>query len=539
MLIAAAWLSASDVAVAAPPPEGAMPPRESDAPRSSAPPVEDAMPPRESPAYRSAAQPTERAMPPRESSGYRSAALTRESPMPPAAAAAGRERGRRRRARRPLPAWLTQLAPVDQSVELAALVGAWLPAYAHELYDGRAGWKPLARGFAELGARVAYFPVRWMGFEFDGVGMPGSARDGRRVTLGSFRGGLVLRLPWRVAPLLSGGVGALGASSASDVVGDDVDAAFHIGAGVQVFVTRVLHVRIDGRDVLSHRRGVGGGPAHHGELLASIGLRFGPRAAAAPTPGVTTLLDGDLDRVPDALDRCPREAGVPPYGCPPRDRDGDGVDDTRDRCADIPGTPADGCPAPVDDDGDGVADPLDRCPLQIGVAPDGCPAAAETTPPEPPEGDADGDGLARRDDRCPAQRESRNGYDDADGCPDEMPAEVAELEGVLTGIGFKGQTAELTPESRATLTRVADVLQRNPGVRCEIVGHTDDRGSSTANRRLSSARAERVVTALVERGVPAERLQSRGAGPDEPLASNASAQGRATNRRVELAILRE
>ena len=68
-------------------------------------------------------------------------------------------------------------------------------------------------------------------------------------------------------------------------------------------------------------------------------------------------------------------------------------------------------------------------------------------------------------------------------------------------------------------------------------GHTDARGGAPYNRALSQRRAAAVVTALVKRGVPAERLVAQGFGPDRPVADNATAEGRAKNRRVELRVV--
>ncbi|MBK8719263.1 MAG: hypothetical protein IPN32_31805 [Deltaproteobacteria bacterium] len=271
--------------VAASPSDEPMPPAESSAPRSAGGPNEGPMPPAESDGYRTAASAPERALPPSESAGYRSAKTKPEPAMPPG------ETPRRARRRARLPAWMTAVAPRDLDVETSLLVGAFLPAYAHELYDPYSGWRPLARGAVELGARIDYFPVRWLGFEVEGLGIPTRVRGAGSIAVGAVRGGVVLRLPWRIAPLISGGLGALGVSSSSGELGDDVDPAYHVGLGVQAFATRWLIVRLDGRDVLSHRRGVGGGPVHHGELVLAVGARFGPRrgpadarAPARPTP---------------------------------------------------------------------------------------------------------------------------------------------------------------------------------------------------------------------------------------------------------------
>jgi outer membrane protein OmpA-like peptidoglycan-associated protein len=69
-----------------------------------------------------------------------------------------------------------------------------------------------------------------------------------------------------------------------------------------------------------------------------------------------------------------------------------------------------------------------------------------------------------------------------------------------------------------------------------VEGHTDSRGTDAYNRSLSQRRADAVRDYLIQRGYPAEHIQSRGQGEGSPIASNASAEGRANNRRVEIVI---
>ena len=78
------------------------------------------------------------------------------------------------------------------------------------------------------------------------------------------------------------------------------------------------------------------------------------------------------------------------------------------------------------------------------------------------------------------------------------------------------------------------MLQSNGALKVWVVGHTDNVGSVESNLTLSGARAAAVVKALVGRGIGANRLAPHGAGPYAPVASNASDEGRARNRRVEL-----
>lgn len=119
---------------------------------------------------------------------------------------------------------------------------------------------------------------------------------------------------------------------------------------------------------------------------------------------------------------------------------------------------------------------------------------------------------------------------------DELAAELA-ASGVvrLDGIYFDTGKATLKAESADSLAQVAELMRRDPALRLEIVGHTDDVGDAAANQRLSEERALAVRSALVlEHRVPDRRLRSRGAGESEPVAPNSSEAGRALNRRVEL-----
>lgn len=105
----------------------------------------------------------------------------------------------------------------------------------------------------------------------------------------------------------------------------------------------------------------------------------------------------------------------------------------------------------------------------------------------------------------------------------------------VRGILFDTGKAELKPESEASLAEVAKLLKANAALKVWVVGHTDSVGSAESNVTLSNARAASVVKALVEKhGIGAARLASHGNGPYAPVASNASEDGRAKNRRVEL-----
>ena len=235
--------------------------------------------------------------------------------------------------------------------------------------------------------------------------------------------------------------------------------------------------------------------------------------------------DGDGDGVPDHLDQCPdtpKGVEVDAVGCP-IDSDGDGVPDYLDKC---PGTPkgvevdATGCP--IDSDGDGVPDTMDRCPnTPKGVTVDssGCPV------------DSDGDGVPDYLDKCPGT--PRGVPVDEKGCP-IAGIEVAGDEWFVRGqVLFDVNRDTIKPEAAEVLLRVANFLTKNQQYLVEIQGNTDSTGPLAWNMKLSEMRAEAVKNYLVTNGVAADRLTTKAVGPNEPIAPNTTAEGRAKNRRVD------
>ena len=105
-------------------------------------------------------------------------------------------------------------------------------------------------------------------------------------------------------------------------------------------------------------------------------------------------------------------------------------------------------------------------------------------------------------------------------------------------VTFASSSAELDPgASKAQLDNLKEILTAHPAVRLKIGGYTDSTGNEEANQQLSQARAEAVVAALVDRGVEADRLEAEGYGSQHPVASNATPEGRAQNRRMALRVL--
>ncbi len=130
-----------------------------------------------------------------------------------------------------------------------------------------------------------------------------------------------------------------------------------------------------------------------------------------------------------------------------------------------------------------------------------------------------------------------NGYQDEDGCPDEIPAALKKFTGVIKGINFKTGSAEITKDSHTVLDNAVQVLVDYPDVKLEIGGHTDNVGKAEFNRELSQKRADSVKTYLVGKGISADRLTAVGYGMDKPITSNKTAKDKAQNRRTEFTLL--
>jgi OOP family OmpA-OmpF porin len=195
------------------------------------------------------------------------------------------------------------------------------------------------------------------------------------------------------------------------------------------------------------------------------------------------------------------------------DSDGDGVVDEVDKC---PNTPrgitvnARGCPP--DSDGDGVPDYLDQCPgTPLGVAVDnsGCPF------------DSDGDGVADHLDKCP-------------NTPKGATVNEAGCWSLQATTLYDSNSSYVRTEAYPLLDEVASILEKNPEMEVEVQGHTDNTGSAKYNQWLSEKRAQKVKDYLVSKGIDPSRLEAKGYGLTQPVASNATGEGRAQNRRVEL-----
>lgn len=425
-------------------------------------------------------------------------------------------------------------ADAQAAGEVARAHRAWLQAGVfggvlflsdeHSLY--RQNHEPFSSPVPELGARLAFLPWSFLGVEAEGLGAPTStANTDESAGLWSIRGHLLVQVPGETfTPFAVAGGGALGAGS--NPTGSDIDRAAHFGLGAKLAFDDFVGVRLDLRDVISAKHSLDDADSvHNPEVL--LGLSFNLDFHTEPKP-VAPPADADQDGIEDGKDRCPDSAGPAPLGCPaPKDTDQDGFIDDKDACPTEKGEGPVGCPN-LDRDNDCVDEPADKCPDQAGIQPDGCP-----------DPDTDRDGVLGASDKCPNEQETKNGFEDQDGCPDTLPEKVKKFSGVIAGIEFDFGKATIRPGSTPVLTEAASVLKEYPALRVAISGHTDNVGDAKKNIDLSKERADSVKAFLVSQGIVGERIDTRGAGPDEPIADNKTAAGRQKNRRIEFKLLSE
>lgn len=103
-------------------------------------------------------------------------------------------------------------------------------------------------------------------------------------------------------------------------------------------------------------------------------------------------------------------------------------------------------------------------------------------------------------------------------------------------VEFESGSATLTPTGRAILDEMATAIKQIGTPKVQLIGHTDSQGNHQANVALSLARASSVRNYLIDKGIPAESLSAAGSGPDQPVAANDTAEGRAKNRRIEFRL---
>lgn len=251
-------------------------------------------------------------------------------------------------------------------------------------------------------------------------------------------------------------------------------------------------------------------------LLGSIGRYWGfaDKEPPSPPPQVRVVpradhhaLDSDGDGYPDDIDECPdiKEDGKQP-------------------------NPSDGCPAAADADGDGIPDSKDKCPNDPedfdGVQDkDGCP-----------EDDADKDGVLDLTDKCPLEPGPPNKDLEKNGCPTLTKVSSDGTVSLLQPIQFQTGLATILPVSFPILDEVVTLMKARSEMKIAVEGHTDSMGARDYNVKLSDQRAGAVRRYLEGKGIASSRVTSKGFGPDRPVASNDTEEGRAKNRRVDFVI---
>jgi outer membrane protein OmpA-like peptidoglycan-associated protein len=176
----------------------------------------------------------------------------------------------------------------------------------------------------------------------------------------------------------------------------------------------------------------------------------------------------------------------------------------------------------LDTDADGVLDVNDKCKDVAGDKEnEGCPWP-----------DDDNDGVANKDDACPNEA----GTTATQGCPASPKAMVDFLQNVEGTILFTSSNDVQESNYNTVISSVSDLLKKYPNVKLQIEGYASSDGSKGYNQKLSNRRAANVKEALVQMGIEASRLSDVGFGEENPKDNNATAAGRANNRRVSFTM---
>jgi outer membrane protein OmpA-like peptidoglycan-associated protein len=250
----------------------------------------------------------------------------------------------------------------------------------------------------------------------------------------------------------------------------------------------------------------------------SFPLKLKEKKAIA-LPEAPIQADQDDDGVSNDKDDCPEKSGLLKYkGCPVPDQDGDGINDENDQCPNADGTlKYRGCPVP-DTDKDGIPDDQDNCPTVAGIERyNGCGIP-----------DTDKDGVNDELDQCP----NIPGIAGNNGCEDLQ----SKLNTIAAALKFETGKVNIAPKSLQGLDSLVQIMTQYPKTSLTIIGHTDNTGTRKINDRLSLLRAKIVQTYLVKKGLAINRTTLIGLADTQPIASNATKEGRAQNRRADLTI---
>jgi len=176
--------------------------------------------------------------------------------------------------------------------------------------------------------------------------------------------------------------------------------------------------------------------------------------------------------------------------------------------------------------------------LSTAVAPSAAPLVAGGSPSRPSPADGDGDGVPDPDDKCPEVAETRNGYEDDDGCPDlAVQTPPNDVGRIVDRIAFPYDSADLKPTSYPLLDGIAVVLKLQPQQfpLVALEGHAADNEHKPMG--LSLARASAVRIALLARGVDAGRLLARASGATAPVCTQRNEGCWVRERTVEFITL--
>ena len=374
----------------------------------------------------------------------------------------------------------TDLPQKGFQLELGLFGGAHIFAKDLELGVADMPNTPHPKLGAEMGLRVAAVMLPWVALEGEAALIPSAdSIHNYRLYLMTYKvHALVHLMHGPLRPFVLAGIDWMQVASAQPNPGPteiakDTDFGFHFGVGAKYALARQLDARVDARILLAPNTGKNTDSADW-EFLGGLTYRFGGEEGAAPPAPPPLVRDSDGDGIPDNVDKCPNEA-----------EDKDGFQDE------------DGCPDP-DNDNDGVLDAQDK---------------------------------------CPTEQETHNGYKDDDGCPDELPAAVKKFTGVIKGINFKANSADIQKSSFKLLNDAVKVMKEYSDLRIEISGHTSSEGKAEKNLKLSQDRAASVKAYLVGQGIADDRVITVGYGSEKPIADNKTAKGRQQNRRIEFRLL--
>ncbi|MDB4986562.1 MAG: internalin [Myxococcaceae bacterium] len=329
---------------------------------------------------------------------------------------------------------------------------------------------------------------------------------------------------------ITGNVGALGRKKVAVVdraLGSELN--YGLAVGVPVHPRIELLAELSGGFDLNHfaaKTSTGVEWLAGGKANTTSGFYFGAAAGTGFTRGIGTpdaRVIGQLGYLAPIKQQKAKEQQAPV------DRDHDGILDDVDQCPDQAEdrdgfADEDGCPD-LDNDGDSVPDASDSC---ANNAEDRDGFADEDGCPDP---DNDADGIADVDDACP----NEPGPTETRGCK-QVQTEDSLMQ--LEQVQFENNRDTILEQSFPVLETVRSALEKHPEItKLRVEGHTDGVGAAAYNMRLSRNRTASVAAWLTAHGVDKKRLEAYGCGELHTIADDATAEGRAKNRRVEFQII--